>query len=169
MRLPRRRNRLRLAGGGRHLRGRVLGEPQHGLLLAPASALRSGRQRLRHIGARHVSSRPAPISELVKGFPDLSVHRLDGRDYFEVRKKVPEIVASVRRGQGPALVHATVTRPYSHSSADTQSKYRPKHELDEEAWTRPDRGCWNGPSSKAQLLSPDEMAADARRSPQVGC
>lgn len=76
---------------------------------------------------------PAPISELVKSFPNLAVHRLDGRDYFEVRKKAPAIVSAVRRGSGPALVHATVTRPYSHSSADTQSKYRPKHELDDEA------------------------------------
>ena len=32
---------------------------------------------------------PGPISELVKGFPDLAVHRIDGRDYFEVRKKAP--------------------------------------------------------------------------------
>ena len=75
---------------------------------------------------------PAPISELVKSFPNLAVHRLDGRDYFEVRSQVPAIVAALRRGQGPALVHATVTRPYSHSSADTQSKYRPKLELDDE-------------------------------------
>ena len=28
---------------------------------------------------------PAPISELVRGFRGLQVHRLDGRDYFEVR------------------------------------------------------------------------------------
>ena len=80
---------------------------------------------------------PAPISELVKGFAGLSVHRIDGRDYFEVRQHVPAIVSALRQGLGPALVHATVTRPYSHSSADTQSKYRPQQELDDETWNDP--------------------------------
>ena len=79
---------------------------------------------------------PRPISDLVKGFP-ISVHRLDGRDYFEVRENAPRIVAALRQGNGPALVHATVTRPYSHSSADTQSKYRPQRELDDESWHDP--------------------------------
>ena len=72
---------------------------------------------------------PAPISELVLGFRGLHVHNLDGRDYFEVRSRAADIVAQVRAGVGPALVHATVTRPYSHSSADTQSKYRSADEL----------------------------------------
>jgi 2-oxoisovalerate dehydrogenase E1 component len=76
---------------------------------------------------------PAPISQLVKGFPGLAVHRLDGCDYFEVRKKAPAIVSALRAGKGPALVQATVTRPYSHSSADDQAKYRPWHELQQEA------------------------------------
>jgi 2-oxoisovalerate dehydrogenase E1 component len=100
---------------------------------------------------------PAAISELVKGFPGLSVHRLDGRDYFEVRKKAPAIVAAVREGRGPALVHATVTRPYSHSVADTQSKYRPKAELDDEARHDP-LAIWERAILEAQLLSPEEMA-----------
>ena len=30
---------------------------------------------------------PAPISEMVQGFPGLSVHQIDGRDYFEVRRR----------------------------------------------------------------------------------
>jgi 2-oxoisovalerate dehydrogenase E1 component len=76
---------------------------------------------------------PAPISELVRGFRGLRVHHLDGRDYFKVRKKAEGIVAEVRAGVGPALIHATVTRPYSHSSADTQSKYRSAEELADEA------------------------------------
>jgi 2-oxoisovalerate dehydrogenase E1 component len=79
---------------------------------------------------------PRPISELVKSFP-ISVHHIDGRNYFEVREKAPAIVAAIRQGMGPALVHATVTRPYSHSSADTQSKYRPRKELEDESWNDP--------------------------------
>ena len=76
---------------------------------------------------------PAPISELVRGFRGLHVHTVDGRDYFEVRSRAADIVAEVRAGVGPALIHAKVTRPYSHSSADTQSKYRSADELAEEA------------------------------------
>ncbi len=76
---------------------------------------------------------PGPISELVSGFRGLAVHVIDGRDYFDVRAAAGEIVAAVRAGTGPALVHAKVTRPYSHSSADTQSKYRPVEELADEA------------------------------------
>ena len=72
---------------------------------------------------------PAPISELVAGFRGLEVQTIDGRDYFEVRARAPAIVASIRAGTGPTLLHATVTRPYSHSSADTQSKYRSVEEL----------------------------------------
>ncbi len=80
---------------------------------------------------------PAPISELVVGFRGLQVHRLDGTDYFAVRAAVPGIVAAVRAGVGPALLHARVTRPYSHSGADTQSKYRSAAELADEAASDP--------------------------------
>jgi 2-oxoisovalerate dehydrogenase E1 component len=100
---------------------------------------------------------PGPVAKLVEGFPGLSVHRMDGRDYFEVRDKVPAIVGAVRQGLGPALVQATVTRPHSHSSADTQSKYRPKHELDDEIWNDPiarlERALHDG-----GVLSPEAMA-----------
>jgi 2-oxoisovalerate dehydrogenase E1 component len=72
---------------------------------------------------------PAPVSEMVRGFRGLQIYELDGCDYFEVRRQAPDILAGVRAGMGPALIHARVTRPYSHSSADTQSKYRPAQEL----------------------------------------
>ncbi len=75
---------------------------------------------------------PAPISELVRGFRGLEVHRLDGTDYFQVRERAASIISHVRAGVGPALIHATVTRPYSHSGADTQAKYRSLDELTEE-------------------------------------
>jgi 2-oxoisovalerate dehydrogenase E1 component len=75
---------------------------------------------------------PAPISELVRGFRGLDIHRLDGTDYFEVRERAASIISHVRAGVGPALIHATVTRPYSHSGADTQAKYRSPDELEDE-------------------------------------
>ena len=100
---------------------------------------------------------PGPISELVKGFPGLAVHRIDGRDYFEVRKQAPGIVAAVRQGTGPALVHATVNRPYSHSSADTQSKYRPKQRTGRRGLDRPYRRAGTGNSRRADPF-PDGMA-----------
>jgi 2-oxoisovalerate dehydrogenase E1 component len=80
-----------------------------------------------------VEQAPAPISELVRGFRGLEIHRLDGTDYVNVRKKGKKAIDHVRAGVGPALIHARVTRPYSHSAADTQSKYRSPEELAEEA------------------------------------
>ena len=76
---------------------------------------------------------PAPISELVRGFRGLEIYRVDGTDYVNVRKKGKKAIDHVRAGVGPALIHARVTRPYSHSAADTQSKYRSPAELSEEA------------------------------------
>ena len=75
---------------------------------------------------------PASVSELVRGFRGLAVHSVDGCDYFAVRDSAAAIVAAVRAGTGPALIHAKVTRPYSHSAADTQSKYRSADELADE-------------------------------------
>ncbi|HLI14532.1 MAG TPA: dehydrogenase E1 component subunit alpha/beta [Acidimicrobiales bacterium] len=76
---------------------------------------------------------PAPISELVAGFPGLRVARIDGCDYFASRRAGAELVARARAGGGPALIHASVTRPYSHSSSDNQAKYRPPEDLAGEA------------------------------------
>jgi 2-oxoisovalerate dehydrogenase E1 component len=110
------------------------------------------------ISVPSVDQSPAPVSELVRGFRGLHVHSLDGRDYFEVRARVPDIVAEVRAGVGPALIHATVTRPYSHSSQDTQSKYRSPEELAEEATHDPlmlmERALIDG-----GVLTADEVAA----------
>jgi 2-oxoisovalerate dehydrogenase E1 component len=75
---------------------------------------------------------PAPVSELVRGFRGLAVHKLDGRDYFEVRQKGRKAIERVRAGEGPGLIHAIVTRPYSHSLSDDQRKYRTAEELAEE-------------------------------------
>ena len=76
---------------------------------------------------------PAPIGELVRGFRGLHVYTFDGCDYVESRRIGARAIARVRAGTGPALLHAKVTRPYSHSAADTQAKYRSAAELAAEA------------------------------------
>src|SRR3954470_10403384 len=85
------------------------------------------------ISVRTEDQSPAPISEMVRGFRGLAVTKIDGRDYFQARHFGARAVARVRAGEGPGLVHARVTRPYSHSAADTQSKHRPAEELADEA------------------------------------
>ena len=80
---------------------------------------------------------PAPIDQLVSGFPGLQIYDLNGSDYFAARRVGERATAWVRAGNGPALVHAKVTRPLSHSSQDSQTKYRPADELAEEALNDP--------------------------------
>ncbi|MDQ1520467.1 MAG: 2-oxoisovalerate dehydrogenase component, partial [Actinomycetota bacterium] len=85
------------------------------------------------ISVRSTDQHPAPISEMVRGIRGLHVTKMDGRDYFEVRRKGADAIARVRAGAGPALLHAQVTRPYSHSLSDDQKKYRLAEELQDEA------------------------------------
>jgi 2-oxoisovalerate dehydrogenase E1 component len=85
------------------------------------------------ISVRSTDQHPAPISEMVRGIRGLHVTKMDGRDYFDVRRKGADAIARVRAGAGPALVHALVTRPYSHSLSDDQKKYRLAAELADEA------------------------------------
>ena len=84
------------------------------------------------ISVRSTDQHPAPISEMVRGIRGLHVVKMDGRDYFEVRSKGANAIAHVRAGTGPCLVHALVTRPYSHSLSDDQKKYRAAEELADE-------------------------------------
>src|SRR5262245_17273547 len=84
------------------------------------------------ISVRSTDQAPAPVSEMVRGIRGLHVVKMDGRDYFDVRKRAADAIARVRAGAGPCLVHALVTRPYSHSLSDDQKKYRIPDELQDE-------------------------------------
>jgi len=85
------------------------------------------------ISVRSADQTPAPINELVRGFRGLAVTQIEGWDYASCRHKGARAVARVRAGEGPGLIHARVPRPYSHSSADAQSKYRGADDLADEA------------------------------------
>ena len=73
------------------------------------------------------------ISKLVRGFPGLHVTEVDGTDPFESYSVCKEAVQYCRERQGPALVHAHVTRPYSHSLSDDEKLYKAPEEREEEA------------------------------------
>jgi 2-oxoisovalerate dehydrogenase E1 component len=81
------------------------------------------------ISVRSSDQAPAPVSELVQGFRGLAVTKVDGWDYAACRSVGAAAVARVRAGEGPGLIHARVTRPYSHSAADSQAKYRGADDL----------------------------------------
>ena len=73
------------------------------------------------------------ISKLVSGFPCLHVAECDGTDPLESYTTLKQAVEHCRARQGPALVHAHVTRPYSHSLSDDEKLYKPDAEREEEA------------------------------------
>jgi len=73
------------------------------------------------------------ISRLVEHFPGLRAYRCDGTDYVASYRTLGDAVAHVRSHQGPALVHATVIRPYSHSLSDDEKLYKTAAERDAEA------------------------------------
>src|SRR5579872_4364383 len=55
------------------------------------------------------------ISKLVSGFPGLLRLEVDGTDFLASYRAMKEAADYCRSGSGPALVHAHVIRPYSHS------------------------------------------------------
>jgi 2-oxoisovalerate dehydrogenase E1 component len=73
------------------------------------------------------------ISRLVSGFPDLLVEKCDGTDPVESLEAMRRAVEYCRQRRGPALVHAKVIRPYSHSLSDDEKLYRPDEERTSEA------------------------------------
>ena len=73
------------------------------------------------------------ISRLVERFPHLKTIRVDGCDFVASHAAIGEAVAWARDRNGPALVHANVTRPYSHSLSDDERLYKTPAERAEEA------------------------------------
>ena len=73
------------------------------------------------------------ISRLTKGFPGLHIAECDGTDPLESYAVCKEAIAYVRERRGPALVHAHVTRPYSHSLSDDEKLYKSPEEREAEA------------------------------------
>ena len=77
------------------------------------------------------------ISKLFESFPDLKVLRCDGTDLGASYRAMREAATWCRERRLPALVHATVIRPYSHSLSDDERLYKTAEERAEEATRDP--------------------------------
>jgi 2-oxoisovalerate dehydrogenase E1 component len=73
------------------------------------------------------------ISKLVRSFPNLFIREVDGCDPVSSLIAMRDAAAWCRGRQGPALVHAHVIRPYSHSLSDDETLYRPPAEREVDA------------------------------------
>jgi 2-oxoisovalerate dehydrogenase E1 component len=73
------------------------------------------------------------VSRLLEGFPSLYIQRCDGTDAIESLETMRRAVDYCRQRKGPALVHAKVIRPYSHSLSDDEKLYRPDEERSSDA------------------------------------
>jgi 2-oxoisovalerate dehydrogenase E1 component len=80
-----------------------------------------------------VNTAGGSISKLVTSFPGLLVQEVDGCDLIASYAALTKAVEYARKRKGPALVHAHVIRPYSHSLSDDEVMYRPSEEREADA------------------------------------
>ncbi len=77
------------------------------------------------------------ISKLVANYPGLRIEECDGTDPLASYAACKRAVEYCRARSGPALVHAKVIRPYSHSLSDDEKLYRCEEERESEAQRDP--------------------------------
>ena len=65
--------------------------------------------------------------------------KADGTDFADSHRAMQEAVAYARERRGPALVHASVVRPYSHSLSDDERLYKTPGEREAEGRRDPVR------------------------------
>jgi 2-oxoisovalerate dehydrogenase E1 component len=94
------------------------------------------------------------ISKIVTAFPHLRVLKTDGTNFLESHRAMREAVAWARERHGPALVHAHVIRPYSHSLSDDEKLYKTPKERELEAEKDPVRAF-------SRFLIAEDLATDA--------
>ncbi|HXX70786.1 MAG TPA: dehydrogenase E1 component subunit alpha/beta [Candidatus Acidoferrum sp.] len=73
------------------------------------------------------------ISKLVSHFAGLMVEECDGADPLECYAVLGRAASYCRTQRQPALVHAHVTRPYSHSLSDDENLYKTPADRESEA------------------------------------
>ena len=114
---------------------------------------------------REVQTAGGDLSKIVVSFPNLLLLSVDGTDFPESERALQEAVAYARERRGPALVHAQVIRPYSHSLSDDERLYKTPAERLAEAARDPigkleRRLLAEGLATKAAL---EQITADVER------
>jgi 2-oxoisovalerate dehydrogenase E1 component len=108
---------------------------------------------------REVQTPGGDISRIVRAYPNLLVLPVDGTDFLESYRILRGAIGHARERRGPALVHAQVVRPYSHSLSDDERLYKTPAERQAEAEKDPIR--------KFQRLLLAEAIADDRELHEV--
>ncbi|HEX6694230.1 MAG TPA: dehydrogenase E1 component subunit alpha/beta [Longimicrobiales bacterium] len=115
------------------------------------------------------------ISKLVTGFPGMYIEEYDGCDVFESYEAAGRAVAHCRARKGPALLHAHVIRPYSHSLSDDERMYRTNEEREQEAARDPllrlrSHLLENGILTEAQVVAlENEVDAEVKDASDRAC
>ena len=110
--------------------------------------------------AEHFFAEVLPHSQLLEcvrtatsGFEGLFQVEFDGCDPVESYREIQRAVNYCREGRGPALCHAHVVRPYSHSMSDDERNYKTDAEREDEARRDPI-------NSFAKFLVSEEILTD---------
>jgi 2-oxoisovalerate dehydrogenase E1 component len=98
------------------------------------------------------------VSRLLRSFPDLLIREVDGCDPLASLATLREAVAWCRARRGPALVHAKVIRPYSHSLSDDEALYRAPAEREADARRDP-LAAFPALLAAEGVARPEELAA----------
>ena len=80
-----------------------------------------------------VNTAGGSISKLVASFPDMLIREVDGCDPLACIDALTAAADHCRNRKGPAMVHAHVIRPYSHSLSDNEVMYKTEREREAEA------------------------------------
>ncbi len=73
------------------------------------------------------------VYKLTSGYQGLNRYKVDGTDFMASYEVIKKAVEDARLGKGPALIEADTVRLFPHSSSDSQKKYRPAEELEEDS------------------------------------
>jgi 2-oxoisovalerate dehydrogenase E1 component len=103
-----------------------------------------------------VNTAGGSISKLVASFPGLLIEEVNGCDPIASYEAMDRAADYCRARRGPALVHAHVIRPYSHSLSDDEMLYRSADERQSDArrdplLTFPAHLLDNGLATEAEL------------------